>query len=82
MNFDVEKFKKLIADELSIDPSQVKEEARFIEDLGADSIGLMELVMKFEEEYGIKIPDEDIEKIRTVGDAINYIKSKLGTWEE
>jgi acyl carrier protein len=78
MNFDIEKFKKLIADELSIDPSQVKEEARVIEDLGADSIGLMERVMKFEEEYGIKIPDEDIEKIRTVGDAINYIKSKLG----
>ncbi len=78
MNFDIERFKKLIADELSIDPAQVKEEARFIEDLGADSIGLMELVMKFEEEYGIKIPDEDIEKIRTVGDAINYIKSKLG----
>ncbi|MEO0144769.1 MAG: acyl carrier protein [candidate division WOR-3 bacterium] len=77
MNFDIEKFKKIIADELYIDPSQVREDARFIEDLGADSIGLMELVMKFEEEFGIKIPDEDIEKIRTVGDAINYIKSKL-----
>jgi acyl carrier protein len=76
MNFDIEKFKKIVADELSIDPSQVKEDARFIEDLGADSIGLMELIMRLEEEYGVKIPDQDIEKIRTVGDAINYIKSK------
>ncbi len=77
-NFDLEKFKQIIAEELGIDPSEVKEDARFIEDLGADSIGLMELVMKLEEEFGVTIPDEDIEKIQTVGDAIRYIQEKLG----
>ncbi len=77
-NFDLEKFKQIIAEELGIDPSEVKEDARFIEDLGADSIGLMELVMKLEEEFGVTIPDEDIEKIQTVGDAIKYIQEKLG----
>ncbi len=76
--FDLEKFKQIIAEELGIDPSEVKEDARFIEDLGADSIGLMELVMKLEEEFGVTIPDEDIEKIQTVGDAIRYIQEKLG----
>ncbi len=77
--FDIEKFKKLVADELDVDPSEVKEDARFIEDLGADSISLMELLIRLEEEFGVSIPDEDIEKIRTVGDAINYIKEKLGS---
>ncbi len=77
-SFDLEKFKQIIAEELGIDPSEVKEDARFIEDLGADSIGLMELVMKLEEEFGVTIPDEDIEKIQTVGDAIRYIQEKLG----
>ncbi len=77
-NFDLEKFRQIIAEELGIDPSEVKEDARFIEDLGADSIGLMELVMKLEEEFGVTIPDEDIEKIQTVGDAIKYIQEKLG----
>ena len=77
-NFDLEKFKQIIAEELGVDPSEIKEDARFIEDLGADSIGLMELVMKLEEEFGVTIPDEDIEKIQTVGDAIKYIQEKLG----
>ena len=67
---------KIIAEKLGIDESEVKPEASFIDDLGADSLDIVELVMELEEEYGIEIPDEDAEKIKTVQDAINYIKEK------
>ncbi|SNR79828.1 acyl carrier protein [Desulfurobacterium atlanticum] len=70
-----EKVKELIADRLGVDPEEVTPEASFVEDLGADSLDTVELVMALEEEFGIEIPDEDAEKIQTVGDAIEYIKN-------
>jgi acyl carrier protein len=71
-----DKIKQIIVDELGVDEAEVTENARFIEDLGADSLDLVELVMRFEEEFDIEIPDEDAEKISTVGDAVNYIDEK------
>lgn len=75
MNIE-EKVIEMIAEELGLSKEEVKLEATFIEDLGADSLDVVELVMKMEEEFGISIPDEDAEKIKTVQDAIDYIKSK------
>jgi len=72
-----EKVKDLIVDQLGVDVSKVTPEAAFVEDLGADSIDIVELIMALEEEFGITISDEDAQKIRTVGDAINYIQEKL-----
>jgi acyl carrier protein len=69
----VEKVKQIIVDELGVDEGEVTESARFIDDLGADSLDTVELVMRFEEEFGIEIPDEEAEKIQSVGDAISYI---------
>jgi acyl carrier protein len=71
-----DKVKEIIVDQLGVDADQVKPEASFIEDLGADSLDTTELVMALEEEFDLEIPDEEAEKIRTVGDAINYIKAK------
>ena len=71
-----DKVKEIIVDQLGVDADQVKPEASFIEDLGADSLDTVELVMALEEEFGLEIPDEEAEKIRTVGNAIDYIKSK------
>ena len=71
-----DKVKDMIVDQLGVEAEQVKPEASFLEDLGADSLDTVELVMAFEEEFDLEIPDEDAEKIKTVGDAINYIKSK------
>jgi len=71
-----DKVKEIIVDQLGVEPEQVKPEAAFIDDLGADSLDTVELVMAFEEEFDIEIPDEDAEKIKSVGDAITYIKSK------
>jgi acyl carrier protein len=68
-----DKIKQIIVDELGVDEAEVTENARFIEDLGADSLDLVELVMRFEEEFDIEIPDEDAEKIQSVRDAYNYI---------
>ncbi|MBN1898956.1 MAG: acyl carrier protein [Spirochaetes bacterium] len=76
---DLEKVKKIIVDELGVDPSQVTAEASFVDDLGADSLAVVELVMAFEKEYGISIPDEDAEKMRTVGDVLKYIDEKSGS---
>ena len=64
----------IIAEQLGIDEEDIKLEASFVDDLGADSLDIVELVMALEEEYDIEIPDEDAEKIQTVQDAINYIK--------
>ena len=69
-----EKIKQIIVDELGVDEAEVTENARFIEDLGADSLDLVELVMSFEEEFGIEIPDEDAEKIHSVRDAYSYVE--------
>jgi acyl carrier protein len=68
--------KNIIADRLSVDASQVTPQASFIDDLGADSLDIVELVMAFEQEFDLEIPDEDAEKITTVEDAIKYIESK------
>ncbi|NIA12199.1 MAG: acyl carrier protein [Nitrospiraceae bacterium] len=72
-----EKVKEIVADRLGVDPDEVTPEASFINDLGADSLDTVELVMALEEEFGIEIPDEDAEKIQTVGDAIDYIKNHI-----
>ena len=71
-----DRVKQIIVDQLGVDASQVTEEASFIDDLGADSLDTVELVMAFEEEFGVEIPDEDAEKLRTVGDALNYMRSR------
>ena len=70
-----EKVKKIIVDQLGVDAAEVTPEASFIEDLGADSLDTVELVMALEEEFGIEIPDEEAEKIVTVKDAVAYIRS-------
>ena len=70
-----EKVKKIIIDQLGVDEAEVTPEAKFIDDLGADSLDTVELVMALEEEFGIEIPDEEAEKIATVQNAISYIQS-------
>ena len=70
---DFDKVKSIIVEQLGVDESAVTPEASFIDDLGADSLDTVELVMALEEEFGIEIPDEDAEKIQTVGDVIKYI---------
>ncbi|MFZ5643365.1 MAG: acyl carrier protein [Bacillota bacterium] len=69
-----EKVRAIISEQLGVDEADVTMESSFIEDLGADSLDIVELVMALEEEFDIVIPDEDAEKIRTVGEAVNYIK--------
>ena len=77
MSNDVKaKIKKIVADHLGIDEEKVKEESSFIDDLGADSLDTVELVMAFEEEFGTEISDSEAEKILTVGDAVNFIAGK------
>ncbi len=71
------KVKEIIVNKLGVDEGQVTPEASFINDLGADSLDTVELVMEFEKAFNIQIPDEDAEKIGTVGDAINYLKAKV-----
>ena len=71
-----EKVKKIVADHLGVDEDKVTDEASFIDDLGADSLDTVELVMAFEEEFGSEISDSEAEKILTVGDAIKFIESK------
>jgi acyl carrier protein len=68
--------KEIIVENLGVDNEKVTEEASFVEDLGADSLDTVELVMAFEEEFDIEIPDEDAEKLTTVGEAIAYLKGK------
>lgn len=73
-----ERVKGIVVDQLNVAPDEVTVEASFIEDLGADSLDVVELVMALEEEFGISIADEDAEKIVTVGDAVKYIESHAG----
>jgi acyl carrier protein len=70
------KVKDVIVEQLGVDPERVKAEASFIDDLGADSLDIVELVMAMEEEFGIEIPDEDAEKLKTVADVSNYLQAK------
>jgi acyl carrier protein len=71
----LERVKKVVGSQLSVDANQVNESASFTTDLGADSLDTVELVMAFEEEFGVEIPDEDAEKISTVGQAVDFILS-------
>ncbi|WP_243028507.1 acyl carrier protein [Thermus albus] len=73
-----EKVKAVIAEKLSVEPEKITLEARFIEDLGADSLDTVELIMGLEDEFGLEISDEEAEKIRTVKDAVAFIQAKLG----
>ncbi|MGE5580966.1 MAG: acyl carrier protein [Bacillota bacterium] len=68
------KVKDIVVEQLGVDEEEVTEQASFVDDLGADSLDIVELVMALEEEFDLEIPDEDAEKIVTVGDAVNYIK--------
>lgn len=72
-----DKVKEIIVAQLSVNPEQVTPEAKFIEDLGADSLDVVELVMAFEEEFSVEVPDEDAEKLLTVSDVVKYIEDKL-----
>jgi acyl carrier protein len=71
-----DKVKEIVSQQLDVDVAQIKPESQFIDDLGADSLAIVELVLAFEEQFEIDIPDEDTEKIRTVGDAITYIGAR------
>ena len=73
-----ERVKKIVVEHLSVDEAKVTESASFIDDLGADSLDIVELVMAFEEEFGVEIPDDAAEKITTVRDAIEYIDQNKG----
>jgi len=74
-----EKVKDIIVEELGVEREKLTNEASFMEDLGADSLDTVELVMAFEKEFDIDIPDEEAEKLRTVGDALKYLHEKLGS---
>ena len=77
MSDTLERVRKIVIDHLDADPEKVVEKASFIDDLGADSLDLVELVMAFEEEFGIEIPDDVQEQIGTVGDAVRFIKERV-----
>ena len=69
----IDRIKKIIIDQLGIEAGKISIDSSFIDDLGADSLDIVELIMAFEEEFDIEIPDEDAEKIKTVGDVVNYL---------
>ncbi len=73
-----ERVKQIIVEQLGVDEGQVEDNASFVDDLGADSLDIVELVMAFEEAFELEIPDEDAEKIATVKDAVTYIENKTG----
>lgn len=79
MSSIAEKVKTVIAEQLGVKPEEVTNDAKFVDDLGADSLDTVELVMALEEEYGVEIPDEDAEKLTTVGEAIKYIEEKAAS---
>jgi len=79
MTIDTQKIKSIIAEQLGVKVEEVIDNAKFVEDLGADSLDTVELVMALEEEFGIEIPDEDAEKLATVGDALKYIEEKASS---
>ena len=78
MSETADRVKKIVAEHLDVDAEKVTEEASFIDDLGADSLDIVELVMAFEEEFGVEIPDDAAEKIMTVKDAIDFIDQNKG----
>ncbi|MFH1212661.1 MAG: acyl carrier protein [Candidatus Neomarinimicrobiota bacterium] len=72
-----EKVQEIVAEKLGIEKSKITMEASFIDDLGADSLDTVELIMKMEEDFSLEIPDEDAERLKTVGEVVNYLDSKL-----
>ena len=78
MEVSQDKIKQIIADQRGVKKEEVTDNAKFVDDLGADSLDTVELVMALEEEFGIEIPDEEAEKLVTVGDALRYIEEKAG----
>ena len=78
MSETADRVKKIVVEHLGVEADKVTEDASFIDDLGADSLDIVELVMEFEKEFNIDIPDEDAEKLRTVGDAVAYLNTKVG----
>jgi acyl carrier protein len=72
----IDEVKEVVVEQLNVNPDEVKEDSKFVEDLGADSLDVVELVMALEEKFDIEIPDSDAESIATVGDAVKYIESK------
>ncbi len=77
MAYNENRVKEIIVEQLGVSADQVKPEARFIDDLGADSLDTVELIMALEEEFNVEIPDEDAEKMATVGDAMSYLKDHV-----
>jgi len=77
MAYNEDRVREIIVEQLGVSADQVKPEARFIDDLGADSLDTVELIMALEEEFNVEIPDEDAEKMVTVGDAMNYLKENV-----
>jgi acyl carrier protein len=77
MAYNEDRVKEIIVEQLGVSADQVKPEARFIDDLGADSLDTVELIMALEEEFNVEIPDEDAEKMATVGDAMSYLKDHV-----
>ncbi|WP_026503762.1 acyl carrier protein [Butyrivibrio sp. NC3005] len=71
---ELEKLKELIVDVLNVDPNEIKDDTKFIDDLGADSLDVYQIIMGIEDEFGIKLPEDKIEKITTVGEAVELIK--------
>ena len=78
MEVSQDKIRQIIADQLGVKKDEVTDGAKFVDDLGADSLDTVELVMALEEEFGVEIPDEEAEKLLTVGDALRYIEEKAG----
>ncbi len=78
MSTILERVKKVVVDKLQRNDAEITEETSFQDDLGADSLDMVELALGFEEEFGISIPDEDAEKIKTVGDAVKYVEQAIG----
>ncbi len=72
-----DEIKKLISESLSVDMKEIKEDSKFVDDLGADSLDIAELVMSMETKFDVEIPDEDAQKIKTVGEAVDYISNKI-----
>ncbi|MCM8790489.1 MAG: acyl carrier protein [Candidatus Omnitrophica bacterium] len=79
MDVSQDKIRQIIADQLGVKKEEVTDNAKFVDDLGADSLDTVELVMALEEEFGIEIPDEEAEKLTTVGDALRYIEEKASS---
>lgn len=73
-----EKLREILADELELTEEEITMESDLVEDLGADSMAVVDLIMSIEDEFGVEVPDEDLEKMKTVGDAVRYIEARIG----